>query len=180
MLFLFFLFLSAAKRRKKRITYFFVLSACLMEPSDVCVCVRLFSTNGHFWLTVCFKSILTRTMLLFFFLMFVCSLAANRSLSISLAHLLHWFHQQHLFLSLYIYIYIYMYIYVYIRSTLPHRFSVVVVVVVFFFLRLLDGPPLLSPCIFRVVVHVVVTNFFFLMCVCVSVCVCVCVRSSLR
>ena len=105
--------------------------------------------------------------------MFVCSLAANRSLSISLAHLLHWFHQQHLFLSLYIYIYIYQ---VDVTASL---FSCCCCCCCFFFLRLLDGPPLLSPCIFRAVVHVVVTIFFFFFNVCVRVCVCVCVCGAL-
>lgn len=52
-LFLFFLFLSAAKRRKKRITYFFVLSACLMEPSDVCVCVCAFVFHQRSLLAYC-------------------------------------------------------------------------------------------------------------------------------
>ena len=170
MLFLFFLFLSAAKRRKKRITYFFVLSACLMEPSDVCVCVRLFSTNGHFWLTVCFKSILTRTMLLFFFdvCLFSCSQPFSLYLSCASSALV----PPTTPISLPIYIYIYI-------SGRRYRIAFqLLLLFFFFFLRLLDGPPLLSPCIFRVVVHVVVTNFFFLMCVCVSVCVCVCAELS--
>ena len=137
----------------------------------VCVCVRLFSTNGHFWLTVCFKSILTRTMLLFFFLMFVCSLAANRSLSISLAHLLHWFHQQHLFLSLYIYIYI---------SGRRYRiaFQLLLLLLFFFFCVYWTDLRFFLHVYFVLLFTLSSQFFFFLMCVCVSVCVCVCAELS--
>ena len=68
MLFLFFFVFERGKAEEKANHLLFrALSLFDGAVRCVCVCVRLFSTNGHFWLTVCFKSILTRTMLLFFF-----------------------------------------------------------------------------------------------------------------